>query len=114
MRTSVSKPKVLAVDKEPQRCKLEIQVNKVEQIMKCRLLGTEITSNRALQLEVQNQAHEATIISGCLNDTTWRNKYLRLKTKIRIYISVIRPVLTHSIETRADIYKRNNCYKPQK
>jgi hypothetical protein len=44
-------------------------------------------------------------ISGCLNDTIWRNKYLRQETKVRIYKSVIRPDLTYAAGTCADTSK---------
>jgi hypothetical protein len=64
MRTSASKPKVLAVSKEPQRCKLEKRGNKGEQVIKFTFLGTEITSNGALQSEVQQRVHKTARISG--------------------------------------------------
>jgi hypothetical protein len=67
--------------------------------------GTEITSNGALQSEVQHQVHKSARISGCLNDAIWPNKYLRLEAKVRIYKSVVRPILTYYVETRADISK---------
>jgi hypothetical protein len=35
----------------------------------------------------------------------WQNKYLSLETKVRIYKSVVRPILTYSVETQADIPK---------
>jgi hypothetical protein len=48
---------------------------------------------------------KATRLSGCLNDTIWRNKYLWHETKLRSYKSVIRPVLTYEAETRVDTSK---------
>jgi hypothetical protein len=41
MKTKVSKTKALTVSTEPVRCKLEIQSNEVEQIMKLGYLGKE-------------------------------------------------------------------------
>jgi len=37
--------------------------------------------------------------------TIWQNKYLRQETKMRIYKSVIQPVLTYAAETHADTSK---------
>ena len=44
-------------------------------------------------------------ISGCLNETIWSNKYLRNEAKVRIYKSIVRPVLTYAAETRTDTAK---------
>jgi hypothetical protein len=43
--------------------------------MKVKRLGTEITSNEALQSKAQHQASRVVRTSECLNDTTWQNKY---------------------------------------
>jgi len=63
------------------------------------------TSDGASQSEVKYQAYKAAKLSGCLNDTIWRNKYLRQETKVRIYKSVIRPDLTYAAGTCADTSK---------
>ena len=47
----------------------------------------------------------ASRISGCLNETIWSNKYLRNEAKVRIYKSVVRPILTYAAETRTDTAK---------
>jgi len=69
------------------------------------------TSDGASQSEVKYQAYKAAKLSGCLNDTIWRYKYLRQETKMRIYKSVIRPVLTYAAETRADTSKTKQIKK---
>ncbi|XP_045479646.1 uncharacterized protein LOC123684404 [Harmonia axyridis] len=45
-------------------------------------------------------------IAGCLNDTIWRNKHLNIKTKAKIYKSIIRPNMNYTAETRPDTSKR--------
>jgi len=65
----------------------------------------EVTSDGALQSEVKHQTYKAARLSGCLNDTIWWNKYLRQESKVRIYKSVIWPVLTHATETCTDTSK---------
>jgi hypothetical protein len=73
--------------------------------MEFKYVGTEITSNGALQPDVQHRAHKASRISGRLNDTERRDKYLRLETEVRTYKSLVRPILTYSVETRVDTCK---------
>ena len=68
-------------------------------------LGIQITSYQDLSMEVKHQAAKALIISGCLNDTTWNNKHLRKKATVRIYKSVVRPILTYAAETRTETAK---------
>ena len=51
------------------------------------------------------KAIKASIISVCLNGTIWSNKYLRNEAKVRIYKSVVRPILTNAAETRTDTAK---------
>jgi hypothetical protein len=81
---------------------LEIQGKVIEQVINVKYLGVEVTSDGAQQSEVKHQAYKAARLCGCLNDTIWRNKYLRQETEMRSYKSVIRPVLTYAAETRAD------------
>ena len=48
---------------------------------------------------------KAAPISGCLKDITWKNKYLSLESKVKIYKTAVRPILTYAAETRADTSK---------
>ena len=68
-------------------------------------LGIQITSYQDLEMEVKHQAAKALRISGCLNDTIWNNKHLRKDAKVRIYKSVVRPILTYAAETRPETAK---------
>jgi hypothetical protein len=65
-------------------------------------LGVQITRFKDLNAEVGHQTIKASKIPGCLNETIWSNKHLRNETKVRIYKSVIRPILTYAAETRTD------------
>lgn len=73
--------------------------------MQIKYLGTTISSFGYLEHEVREQTNRASKISGCLNDFIWKNKYLRTNTKVRIYKTVVRPVMTYAAETRADTTK---------
>ena len=45
-------------------------------------------------MEVKHETAKALRVSGCLNDTIWNNKHLRKEAKVRIFKSVVRPILT--------------------
>ena len=77
----------------------------IEQVTSFNYLGVQITSSKDLTTEVKHQANKASRISGCLNETIWSNKYLRNEAKVRIYKSIVRPVLTYAAETRTDTAK---------
>jgi hypothetical protein len=73
--------------------------------MNFKYLEVEVTGDVALQSKVKHEVYKAARLSGCLNGTIWRNKYLRQETKVRNYKSVLRPVLTYATETCADTSK---------
>lgn len=102
MEISVAKSKVLTISKEPRRCKLAIYNEPVEQVMSFKYLGVNITSSRNLQEEVKAQTTKAALISGYLRDIIWRNKYMSIESKVRIYKTCVRPVMTYAVETRAE------------
>ena len=41
-------------------------------------------------------------ISGCLYNLVWLNKYMSTEIKVRIYKTIVRPVLTYASEMRAE------------
>jgi len=48
------------------------------------------------------EATKAVLISGCLYNTVWFNKYMSTESKVRIYKPNVRPVLAYASETRAE------------
>jgi hypothetical protein len=66
----------LSVGKDPLSCELEIQGNKIEQVITFKYLGTETTSNGALQSQVlvQHEAHKPGRFYRLLKDSIWWNK----------------------------------------
>ena len=68
-------------------------------------LGVQTTSFKDQNTEVRQQAIRASTISGCLHETVWSNRHLRNETKVRIYNSVIGPILTYAAERRTDTAK---------
>ena len=61
-----------------------------------------LSANRDLKQEVRTQVTRAARISGCLCNLIWRNKYMSTESTVRIYKTIVRPVLTYASETRAE------------
>jgi hypothetical protein len=102
---SSKKTKSLIISREPLRCKLQVYNTTIEQVTSFNYLGVQMTSSKDLTTEVRHQAIKASRISGCLNETIWSNKYLRKEAKVRIYKSIVPPVLTYTAETRKETAK---------
>lgn len=102
MMISVQKTESLAISKEPRRWKLVVYNQSVDQVMRFKYLGVNITNDRNLREEVKDQTTKASIISRYLRDIIWKNKYMNIKSKMRIYKTCIRPIMTYAAETRAE------------
>lgn len=75
---------------------LEVEYKSIAQVMTFNYLGTEITSEKNLIVEVAGQANQASKMSG------WKNKYVTTKSKRKI---AVRPVLTYAAGSKADTKK---------
>ncbi|CAG9836503.1 unnamed protein product [Diabrotica balteata] len=73
--------------------------------MKFNYLEVLITSDRDIRTETTRQALKAARVSGCLREITWRNKHLTTESKMKVYKTTVRPILTYAAETRTDIRK---------
>ncbi|KAK9887098.1 hypothetical protein WA026_020042 [Henosepilachna vigintioctopunctata] len=105
MIISASKTKCMTTSKTPLRCKLEVDGKSIQQEMKFKYLGIEISSYGDVEAEVREQATKAARIAGCLNDTIWRNKHIGIEAKARIYKATVRPIMTYTAETRPETTK---------
>lgn len=104
-KISTLKTKSMVISKNPIRCKLELEKQIIEQVMCFQYLGFQLSSSGLLQTEILNQITKANRVSGYLNDTIWRNKYLHIEPKVRIYKTVVRPILTYAVEIRPETAK---------
>lgn len=102
---SASKTKCMTTSKTPIRCKLAIDDKIIHQEVKFSYLGIEISCFGDIESEVRGQAIKAARTASQLNDTIFRNKYLRTESKVRIYKAAIRPILTYVAETRPETSK---------
>ncbi|XP_045477896.1 uncharacterized protein LOC123683044 [Harmonia axyridis] len=102
MMISAEKTESMVISKEPIRCKLAVHDKPIRQTLHCKYLGVEISSHMNVYQEVRAQANKASRISGCLRDMIWRNEHMTAESKVRIYKTVVRPILTYAAETRAE------------
>jgi hypothetical protein len=65
-------------------------------------LGIRPSSCGNIENEAKKQVTKANKVACCLNDTIWRNKYIRKQAKFRICKAVVRPNMTYRTETRPD------------
>lgn len=102
MNIATSKTKSMTFSRDIIRCKLVVENEIVEQVMQFKYLGADITSGHDPVKELRGQINKALVMSGCLRDVAWNNKYMRRDSKVRIYKTCVRPIMTYGIETRAD------------
>jgi len=50
-------------------------------------------------------------MSGCLRQIIWANEYMRKDSKVRIYKTCIRPIMTYGIETRQETNKTKSMLR---
>nr|XP_018912057.1 PREDICTED: uncharacterized protein LOC109040537 [Bemisia tabaci] len=111
MKVSAAKTKSMVVSRNPIRCKLEVDGKMIEQVMEFKYLGALLTSAKDLGTEVRDQALKAARIAGCLNEMVWRNKYMARESKVRVYKTIARPVLTFATETRAETKRTKQQFR---
>ena len=92
----------MTISKEAIGCKLEIDGRMEGQIIEFNYLSVNITSSGNLVKEIKIQAQKPARVAGCLNDLALRNKYVKKETISKIYKATLRPIITYTLETRAE------------
>ena len=70
--------------------------------MRFEYLGIIASSSQNTHDEVKTQVNKEARVIGCLHYTIWKNKYMSITSKARIYRTAVRPILTYAAKTRAD------------
>lgn len=63
-----------------------------------------MSSDRNIYKKVKEQAGR---ILGCLTDVAWKNKYIFVESKMKIYKMSVRSVLSYTADTRINTKKTN-------
>ncbi|XP_060525304.1 uncharacterized protein LOC132701439 [Cylas formicarius] len=103
--TSVEKTKSMTMTREPIRCKLIVEDKPIEQVMQFQYLGMNMSSCHDPTKDLRDQINKASATSGCLREIVWANGYMQKDSKIKIYKTCVRPIMTYAIETREDTNK---------
>ena len=100
-----------AIAKDPLRRKLVMVDNPIDQVMQFEYLGIDISSSHDPVKDLRSQINKASALSGCLRDIVWSNPYMRKDSKIRIYKTCIRPIMTYGTEVREDTNKTKHMLR---
>jgi hypothetical protein len=111
MKISINKTKSMVTSRQPVQCNLVIDNDTIEQVTRFKYLGVEVSSCSDLYEEVKSQANKASAVAGCLKATVWRNKDMLKESKVKIYKTCIRPILTYGIESRADTVRTKSLLR---
>jgi hypothetical protein len=111
MSISISKTKCMTIARQQTGCNVTIDRTPVEQVTKFKYLGVSIASNSDLYGEVLEQTQKAAAISGCLREAIWKNEHMNIPSKVRIYKTCVRPIMTYGIESRADTVRTKNLLR---
>lgn len=79
--------------------------------MTFKYLEIEISTSQDRIHEVTEQTNKASRISGCLRKLIWKNNYMSRETKVRIYKTCVKPIVTYATETRDDTRKTKSMLK---
>ena len=61
--------------------------------------------------DLRSQINRATAMSGCLRQIVWTNPFMRTDSKIKIYKTCIRPIMTYGIEIREETNKTKSMLR---
>jgi hypothetical protein len=111
MIISVAKTKSLVFARSPINCNISVDGLLVEQVPKFRYLGVDLCGQTDLPTEIVGQINKAAAISGCLRNCIWKNPDMKISSKIKIYKTCVRPIMTYGIESRADTTITKNALR---
>lgn len=99
MRISRGKSKVMLVAKEQGRMNIEIDGHNIEQVTHFKYLGTTIDSGGNQERDIIERADRAIKTYHMLKTGFIRKKEISRRTKMTVYQTVFRPILTYGSET---------------
>lgn len=82
-----------------------VEDDPIEQVKLFRYLCIDISSTYDPVKDQRNHINEASALLGCLRDIIWSNPYMPKDSKIRIYKTIIKTIMTYGIEVRVDTHK---------
>lgn len=111
MSISAEKTKCMTISKDPIRCKPAVEDKIIEQVSQFTYLGIQLSNNHDPPKDLRSLINKSAAIAGSLRETVWANKYMRMDSKIKIYKTCVRPIMTYGIEAREDTNKTKSMLR---
>src|SRR5579872_3218943 len=92
------KTKIMLVAKESRDITISINDQKLEQVSHFKYLGTEVTQENSSLTDIRCRTAQALATTSNLR-VIWRNRYISLKTKLRLLDCLIIPIALYGCET---------------
>ena len=99
MTMNTQKTKVMAISRVPQLLNIEIEGKLIEQVQNYVYLGVVINETGNHEIDLNERINKSNNLFYALNKTFIRKKEIKQETKIKIYKTIYRPVLTYGCET---------------
>ncbi|KAH1028339.1 hypothetical protein HUJ05_001700 [Dendroctonus ponderosae] len=112
MTISINKTKSMTIAREPVGCKLAIENKIVEKVLQFKYIGIDLSSSHDPVKDLRIQINKAAAVSGYLREIAWANQYMRTESKVKIYKTCVRTIMTYGLETRKETNKtKDEDYK---
>ena len=99
MKVSYSKTKVMKIGRKQETINLKLGSNEIEQVSQFTYLGTVFSEDGKLNNEIQNRTNKANAVGFQLSRCFFSKKEVSERTKLVVYNSIFRPVLTYGCES---------------
>jgi hypothetical protein len=99
MKINIAKTKIMVITKDEKTVDIEIEDTKIEQVNEFKYLGVTINNKGKQDTEINQRISAATKLYHSLGKTFIGKKEISRKTKMTVYQTIFRPVLTFGSES---------------
>lgn len=99
MKMNIEKTKVMAVANEPQQMHIQIEGKVIEQVQQFNYLGVIIENTGRQELDITEKIEKSNKLYYAINKTFINKKEVSRKTKMTVYKTIVRPILTYGCES---------------
>lgn len=99
MNMNYNKTKVMAIAREPQRIRIEVEGIILEQVTQFNYLGVIIDETGKQDIDLNERINKVNKLYYTMNKTFINKREVTKKTKMNVYKTIFRPILTYGSET---------------
>jgi hypothetical protein len=99
MKINIAKTKIMVITKDEKNVDIEIENTKIEQVNEFKYLGVTINNKGKQDTEINQRISAATKLYHSLGKTFIGKNEISRKTKMTVYQTIFRPVLTFGSES---------------